>query len=368
MYREVILSLVIILVISINISGQTFDLRFNPISINETNYDVQVQIKSSSTFKLAASNITFDFNTLALSSPSFLDAQNYSGAYGSPLCIYSDMTVTEPNAGIASINITYTFASDIYAADVPIEWTNIGIVRFNIVNIFINPNLIFRTSGMSPTTIYKILGSSSTLLSAGDLYPNNDPMPVELTDFSIEMINNEVELSWETQTEINNYGFEIERKSEEKNIAKEENWKKIGFVKGNVISNTKRKYKFTDNTITSSSKYFYRLKQIDNDGRYEYSNELAINIYSLEKFELSQNYPNPFNPTTIIKFSIPKATYINLSVYNILGELVTVLVDSFVDAGFYQKAYDASNLTSGIYICRLVADGQNFTRKMNLIK
>jgi len=362
MNKYTVISIVIMLLITINSGGQTYDLRFGSVSKSGSNYDVQVQIKSSSIFKLAASNITFDFNTSALSTPALLSAQNYSGGF------YFDMTVTEPNSGIVSMNITYIFSSDTYASDVPASWTDVGTVRFNIVNSGNNPNLVFRTSGLSPTTIYKISGSTLTLLTAGDLYPNNDPMPVELTDFSAGTINNEVELTWQTQTETNNYGFEIERTSEGKNITKEGNWQRIGFVKGNGTSNIKREYKFADNTITSSGKYYYRLKQIDNDGKYEYTNEVSVSINRAEKFELSQNYPNPFNPETKIKYSVPKASHINLSVYNMLGELVAVLEDSFVEEGFYQTEFNASNLSSGIYIYRLVSDDRNIVRKMNLLK
>jgi hypothetical protein len=368
MYREVISSIITLFLLYINLYSQTYDLRFNTINISETNFDVQVQIKSSSSFKLAASNITFNYNTSALSGPSFLSAQNYSGAYGSPLCIYSEMTVTEPNAGIASINITYTFANDTYAADVPTNWTSVCIVRFNILNMSLNPNLVFRNSGMSSTTIYKIAGSSTTLLTAGDLFPNNDPMPVELTNFSIAVINQKIELTWVTQSETNNYGFEIERSSEERNTVNEESWEKVGFVNGNGTSNTKKEYKFIDNTISKTNKYLYRLKQIDNDGKYEYSSELSINFEKAEKFELNQNYPNPFNPITTIEFSTPKATHVDLIVYNILGEMITILEDGFLEAGYYKKELDGSALASGIYIYRLVADGQNITKKMNLTK
>jgi hypothetical protein len=365
MYRDVILSICFLYFFGDNISAQTYDLKFNSINSDQSNYDVQVQIRSGSVFKLAASNITFDYNTAAISNPSLLNAQNYSGVGGSPLHIYSDMTVTQPNDGIASVNITYTQPNDTYASNVLTDWTDVCIIRFNIIDPDLSSNLIFRTSGLSPTTIYKIEGSTLTLLSPGDLYPLNEPMPVELINFSASIVNRTVELKWITATEINNYGFEIE-KSEVRNQKSE--WKTIGFVNGYGNSNSTKDYSFMD-ANPSFGKVQYRLKQIDNDGKYEYSKVVEVTLNSKPiAFELHQNFPNPFNPTTSIRFSLPEASRLNLSIYNALGELVLVLEDKFVEAGNYQKEFNADNLSSGIYIYRLTANNQVISRKMNLLK
>ena len=368
MNKNIFLSMIIMLILVLNSAAQTYDLKFNVVNSDETNFDVQIQIKSSSTFKLAASNITFNYNILAISNPTLLSAQNYSGVGGSPLHIYSPLTVTPPNDGITSVNIIYTQSDDSFASDVPTSWTDVAVVRYDVVNSGNTPNLVFRTSDLSPTTIYKMEGSTLTLLPSGNLYSLNDPMPVELSSFSAYVNNNNVFLKWQTATEINNFGFEVERKAESMENGASDNWGKIGFVEGNGNSNSPIEYFFTDKNLKGGF-YLYRLKQINNDGKFEYSSEVKVSIKEmLSEFTLQQNFPNPFNPVTKIKFSIPKLSRVNLSVYNVIGELMKVLEDNILEAGSYQKEFDASGMASGIYICRLVSNGQVQTKIMNLLK
>ena len=360
MLKYIVFSVVIMLFLILNAAAQTYDLRFVIVNSNETNFDVQIQLKSSSIFKLAASNITFDYNTSAISNPSLLSAQNYSGINGNS--VYGDMTVTQPDAGVASVNIIYTYSTDAHASDVPTTWTEVAIVRFNIVNSSNTPNLVFRTSGLSLTTIYKIEGSTTTLLSPGDLYSNNEPLPVELNSFTASENNNSVELKWSTSTEVNNYGFSVERR------VKNSEWGAVGFVQGNGNSNSKKEYSFTDNNV-SSGNYSYRLKQIDNNGSFTYSNVVDVTCnLQLSTFGLYQNYPNPFNPTTKIRYQIPEAGNISLKVYNLLGSEVATLVNEEKSAGNYEVEFNASQFASGIYIYTLKSDGKAITKMMNLIK
>jgi len=193
---------------------------------------------------------------------------------------------------------------------------------------------------------------------------NNQALPVELTTFSASIVNNSVELKWQTATEVNNYGFYVERKS---SFAKAP-WKELGFVNGHGNSNSPKEYSFIDKTAGSSGKYFYRLKQVDVDGQFEYSPEIEVAIGAPAKFELSQNYPNPFNPTTNIKFALPEAGNVKLAVYNLLGQKVADLVNRSMEAGFHNITFNGSNLTSGIYIYRLEAGNNVMIRKMQLVK
>ena len=189
-----------------------------------------------------------------------------------------------------------------------------------------------------------------------------DPLPVELISFSSVIRGKRIILKWETQTEINNYGFEIQR-SDDRN-----EWNILGFVEGNGNSNSPKSYSYFDEGIKLTGKYYYRLRQIDNDGSSNYSEILEVNIGLPDELELKQNYPNPFNPTTTISFSIPQTGEVVLTVYNALGELVKTIAKGFLEQGEYSFSFNAEGLTSGIYIYRLRISETILTRKMLLLK
>ena len=192
----------------------------------------------------------------------------------------------------------------------------------------------------------------------------NGSLPVELTSFSGSVENNVVKLNWLTATEVNNYGFNVERSSSSNSIE----WEKIGFVQGHGNSNATKKYSFTDNNIVSGN-CNYRLKQIDNDGQFKYSNVIEVSINIPEKFVLEQNYPNPFNPSTSIRYSISKTSIVSLKVYDVLGREVATLVNEEKQPGAYEVNFDASGFSSGIYFYRLRAGGNySATQKMVLLK
>ena len=191
-------------------------------------------------------------------------------------------------------------------------------------------------------------------------------LPVELTSFSATTIGSTVKLSWQTATEINNFGFDVERKSNVKGQTSDE-WTKLGFVNGNGNSNSTKDYSFVDDKVTAGS-YSYRLKQIDNDGQFEYSKVVEIGLTAPDKFELSQNYPNPFNPSTTINYNLPEATNVKLIIFNILGQEIKTLVNEFKEAGVHTVNFDASELNSGMYIYKMTAGSFVKTLKMILMK
>ncbi len=208
----------------------------------------------------------------------------------------------------------------------------------------------------------------------------NAALPVELTSFTALINeNNSVELNWETATEINNYGFEIEKSypgpvslnegdSYEGSPSLKE-WEKIGFVKGNGNSNSPKSYNFTDKELPEG-KVLYRLKQIDYDGTFEYSNVLEVSsTQSIPgEFVLNQNYPNPFNPTTAISYQLSVESRTKLEIFDPLGRLVSTLVDEKQSAGSYSYNFNAGNSPSGIYIYRLTSENFSETKKMLFIK
>jgi len=187
-------------------------------------------------------------------------------------------------------------------------------------------------------------------------------VPVELTSFAVSVNNiGNVVINWSTATETNNHMFEIERRAETGEYFT------IGFINGAGTTTEPQNYTFTDKTV-ETGKYFYRLKQLDFDGRYEYSDEVEVDVIGPLTFDLAQNYPNPFNPTTNIKYSVSETGNVKLSVYNTVGEEVAVLVDGFSESGFFEVSFNASGLPSGVYLYKLQSANSVQTKKMMLLK
>ena len=210
---------------------------------------------------------------------------------------------------------------------------------------------------------------------AQDINPDgqlgNSVTPVELVSFTINVFNKKITLNWVTATELNNSGFEIERCALN---AEHKAWINVGFINGNGTTSETHFYSFTDENILNG-KIIYRLKQIDFDGTFSYSNEIEVDLNLPETFSLEQNYPNPFNPVTIIKYSIPSvkthrdaSLLTTLKVYDILGKVIAKLVNENQPAGNYEINFNASLLPSGIYFYQLKAGSLVETRKMLLIK
>lgn len=191
---------------------------------------------------------------------------------------------------------------------------------------------------------------------------NNYILPVELTSFTASVnLNGDVELHWTTSTEINNHGFEVERKTENSDFTS------VGFVKGNGTTTEQKVYSFTDKKL-ESGRYYYRLKQIDYNGQFEYSQVVEVYIMRITEFSLEQNYPNPFNPSTKISWQSPVASHQTLKIYDLLGNEIATLVDEYREAGRYNVEFDASNLASGLYIYKLTAGSFTSSKKMTVIK
>jgi hypothetical protein len=199
-------------------------------------------------------------------------------------------------------------------------------------------------------TLYFVVGGTASIL------------PVELTSFTASADSDKILLNWQTATEVNNYGFDVERRI----IGKTE-WLKIAFIQGNGTSNIPHNYSYTDHSLTSGS-YVYRLKQIDNNGKIKYSQETEVTFKVPRVFALSQNYPNPFNPTTVINYQLPVNSFVTLKIYDVLGREVATLINEKQNAGYYRATFNASSLSSGIYFYRLHAGSFTQTKKLVLIK
>ncbi len=202
---------------------------------------------------------------------------------------------------------------------------------------------------------HEVSGSIVVFEIAGEI------VPVELTSFSANVSGSNVNLKWSTATETNNKGFYIERSADAKNFVA------VGFVDGNGTTTRINSYSFADKNI-AVGKYNYRLKQVDFDGTYEYSDIVEVKIGTPLNFRLQQNYPNPFNPSTKIGYSLPETSFVTIKIYDILGNEIASLVEREVEAGNHSVNFSAGNLASGLYIYKLTAGDFTSSRKMTLIK
>jgi len=208
---------------------------------------------------------------------------------------------------------------------------------------------------------------------------NDSPLPVELNSFTAFAGKSGVQLNWSTATEVNNYGFDILRQVIPQQVipqqvilrqAQDDNgWEKIGFVQGHGNSNSPKDYTFVD-ANPPAGKVLYKLKQIDFDGAFEYSNVVEVNVETPQEFRLAQNYPNPFNPSTVISYQLPMDGNVTLKVYDMLGNEIATLVNQFQKAGSYNYQFSINNLqlSSGVYYYRLQSGNFIQTKKFILMK
>ena len=184
-------------------------------------------------------------------------------------------------------------------------------------------------------------------------------LPVSLLNLSATPGDNSVLLSWSTASEINNKGFEVQRKTESGD------WTAIGFVNGIDNCGSTHHYNYTDNKL-SPSRYYYRLKQIDIDGRFEYSPVVSAVIGGAEKFSLEQNYPNPFRSETVIRFTLPGKANVKLTLFDMHGRIVKTVINGSRDKGAHAVTVNSSSLSSGLYYYRLESENFSAVKKMTI--
>ncbi|MGE5315908.1 MAG: T9SS type A sorting domain-containing protein [Acidobacteriota bacterium] len=190
------------------------------------------------------------------------------------------------------------------------------------------------------------------------------PLPVELTSFTAKTAAKKVMLAWSTATEKNNHGFEIERRASGNTNA----WEKVGFVQGAGTTNTPQSYAYIDQATAGT--FEYRLKQIDRDGKFQYSQTVEAAVaFTAEDYTVTQNYPNPFNPATTIRFAVRTAQQAVVKVYNAIGQEVRTLFNQTAQPEtMYSVTFDATGLPSGSYYYVLRTAERTDVRRMLLLK
>ena len=232
-----------------------------------------------------------------------------------------------------------------------------GSATFSTFEMINEYPLVYSANMYSPKLIpFNVPGRDVSAIYVGEISANKKVffdklsriVPVELISFKALTDGKNIQLNWTTASEQNNSGFEVQKKNNN-------GWEKIGFVTGNGTTTEYKSYSFVDKNLIEG-KYFYRLKQIDFSGSYEYSDVIAADITIPSAYSLEQNFPNPFNPSTVIKYSIADESSVKLLIYNSIGEKVTELVNKTQSAGDYELKFDASKLSSGVYFYSLEAN------------
>jgi len=247
----------------------------------------------------------------------------------------------------------------------------VGDSYLTVVNSTSNPNESFYWDGTQWQDMYYFADppwpANTANLCIKALTLDEGNVPVELTSFTAINEGKNIKLEWTTATEINNQRFEIERKVI--NNEYKDEWTLIGFKDGNGTTSETHQYTFYDDVSNfNATSLEYRLKQIDYNGNYSYSEIVEVNNLTPNSFVLEQNYPNPFNPSTIIKYSITDKQFVTLKVHDILGNEISTLISEIKPAGNYEIEFNADNISAGVYYYTIITDNFVQTKKMVLLK
>jgi hypothetical protein len=364
-----------ILIITSTISATNVNGRFIVTSTDSSKLSVLLQINTNTgidsmggaTIVVGFDTSTIRFNTSPVKDVDYL-FHNFCGGN------YSVGTVTRPVQARIWVNIDLPYNNShkgTLVSGSSSGWTDVVTLYFDIID----PEGSASIYWLHSSPFWGIYDDDNLTLWDTGTFESivNFPVPVELGSFTASLLeNSNVLLRWSTVSAVNSLGFEIE-KSQKSEVRSQNEWERIGFVESMGNSTTLMEYSFIDMTSHFTPVVQYRLKMIDMNGSYNYSD--VIEIYTgPADFELSQNYPNPFNPSTMISYTIPNVgtglalSAVQLKVFDILGNEVATLVDEEKSAGRYEVSFNAAGLASGVYIYRLIAGAFVETKKMMLLR
>ncbi|MEA3496264.1 MAG: T9SS type A sorting domain-containing protein [Bacteroidota bacterium] len=295
-------------------------------------------------YRAGSTTLTSDYNDLYVASPKGMTG--YWNENCETLTEWQDSSSQDANSN--NVDVNFVSSTDLHLAGSSLGDTE-------LIGTPLGASYDTDIDGDNRDDTYPYMGADSRT--------NDYTLPVELQSFSAELVKGKVELNWKVASEIDIVGYILDRKDNG-------DWTEIAGVSELSAGNTN--YKYSDEKVEAGKTYTYRLSNIELSGEKVILEEVTIaipqNTFSTIQFQLAKNYPNPFNPVTTIEYSISEAGPVKLQIYNMRGQLVETLVNENKNAGYYSINWDASNVSSGIYIYRLIAGNNNQTRKMSVIK
>lgn len=324
-------------------------------------FDVMIQASTSGT-RLGDTQVYINYNTSAFGTSVATNSKVTvtKAALISGNVLYADPVVNDNTDSRISIQVEYVLPSSPSSAEeTPTTATALIHVRLEIADENQTAGLSFQSSLMGGQQFQSDNSTTYPTVTASDT--DDASLPVELTAFDALLDGGSVHLTWTTTTETNNAGFEVEHAL----VSAMPTFSTLGFVNGHGTTLEAQTYTFAANDL-GPGHHLFRLKQIDFDGAFAYSDPVAVEVAG--RFALQPAYPNPFNPTTRISYDVPQAQAVTLQVYDVLGRTVHVLVDGVQEAGRYVVTFDATSLASGTYYYRLEAGAFSQTRRMLLLK
>lgn len=334
----------------------------NDVQVDGSTYEFDVSIvRTAADFTLTSYQLCFTFNSAIVNGGTLTFSYVPGTTTLSGITPLSPMVVSD--GGVQNLVVGSTPGSQ------PVGGVQLKLGRFRVKNTAAFPlvpmNIGWDFAGTFATQVN--ISNSNVALAANHLnLLGNTPLPVELAAFTAANADEQVVLKWKTASEVNNYGFEIERRPEHSE------WAKIDFRQGHGTTSAPQEYAYTDRNPVAG-KVQYRLRQIDNSGKAKYYDAVEVAVAAPREYRLMQNFPNPFNPSTSIKYQVPVSAFVTITIYDMIGREVASLVREQKQPGTYTVDWNGRDnqgmeVASGVYIYRLTAGTFAAVRKMNFVR
>jgi uncharacterized repeat protein (TIGR01451 family) len=344
--------------------NETVDGRFQT-SLNEEEgtYAVTVQLKADpGETDIGTSTVRFNYNQFGLeySSVSFANYDGSQPSFTGGTVTYSS-NVTQPDPGEIALNITKESSTDGNGQALMNEWTEVATLTFDILDPDATSSLDWPMQD-----IHNRLGEPDGQYERGTFQEEDQALPVELASFQARVDGRVTVLEWQTASEDNNAGFEVQRRATENAGT----WEEIGFVDSKAeggTTNEPRSYRFEDEDLSfAADRLEYRLRQVDLDGTTEVTEPVEIER-TVYRLELRQTFPNPARRQATVQFAVPERQEVSLRLYDTLGRQVRTLTEGNAE-GRQEMQVDLSGLSSGTYLLRLDAEGQTETQQVTVVR